>query len=245
MMSDQQMDVPAQYLLLDSGATTHIVPPTLSLFIENRWQIAPCAITLADGKSFHATETCNIVFNTKEKNKIRLTEVIISEKVACGIISIGRITERGGKVHLDAIGATIVNNGVTLAFALRNGRSFLIPIYPTSAERVNCVTDTDIMSLHITLGHANAHKIRDTVKQDAFSDLSIESIKGVIKSCPVCIATKMKKSTQQEARSNPPDSVLDLLQVDYAGPYKPWVEISSDSSLGRIQIPCIRMGGNA
>src|SRR6185312_9030885 len=116
-------------------------------------------------------------------------------KVACGIISIRKIMEKGGKVIMDENNAKIINNSITLTTAPRNGRSYTIPIHSVNAEHMNAIKDTDIMALHITLGHVNARKIRNAIKEKAFDDLPVDRINGVIKTCNVCIATKMKKST--------------------------------------------------
>src|SRR6185312_7884015 len=74
------------------------------------------------------------VFQTSEGSVIRLTDVIITDKVACGIISIGKITEKGGKVIMDENNAKIVNNGIMLTTAPCNGQSYMIPIHSVNVE---------------------------------------------------------------------------------------------------------------
>ena len=59
------------------------------------------------------------------------------------------------------------------------------------------------------------------IKHQAFDDIMIGKIDGIIKDCPICTVVKMKESTHPAERSNPLSKVLQLLQVDRAGPYEP------------------------
>lgn len=219
-------------MLLDSGATVHIVPSYFTPFLMKVVKIPPRHLKVANGQTITVTSMGEMTFIALGNHKMTLTEVLVSDDVSGGILSTGSIIEKGGEIVMKGDNAFILKDGRVMTHAIRKGKAYVLPIMPAGPTNTNDINNIeasehiskiDIMTLHVTMAHVRAKMLYKTIKDHAFEDISIEDIKEIIGKCPCCMVNKAKKTSHPEERIDPPTEVLGLLQADSSGMLPPTV----------------------
>ena len=221
--SDVAIDTLAHCLLVDCGATTHIINDK-SKFVRINTDFDPSKhyIELADGsktsgvaiaKGDASVELCD---NTGKIYKVLLKNALCIPSYKQNIFSVHAATEEGATVNFKHKDAELQAPDGTTFNIKQQGRLYYLN--HVSHKIVNSKICKTVEMWHKILGHCN---IADILKlEDIVEGMKIEGNKDANFNCDICSLGKMPQFRNREPDERAKNK-LDLVHCDLAGPIKP------------------------
>lgn len=212
------LDVVNNNLLVDCGATSHIIT-NKDLFVKfcDKFNSSSHYIELADGSRknnivYGKGDACvHITDRAGNDHEILLKNALCIPSYKQNIFSVRSATDNGVRINFASDNNELITQNGTVFDIKRKGNLY----YLYNIRNENC-TVRSLQEWHETLGHCN---IRDILKlEHVVKDMKITNKDNF--ECDVCIKGKMCKFRNREP-DDKAKKVLDLVHCDLAGPIDP------------------------
>ena len=211
------------YLLVDTGATTHIVnDKKLFASFDNTFSPKKHFIELANGEKGNVAEgKGDVKIKTFAKGG-KLVEITLHNALYCptypqNIFSVQSATEKGAKAIFNDCDSKIVYKDGTVFELEKKGRLFYMKTFVTHDDCNDNVCYTqDLQGWHETMGHCNTD---DIIRLEGASR-GMKVSGGERKTCEVCLQGKMTRTTNKEERTRS-EKPMEMVHTDLAGPISP------------------------
>jgi hypothetical protein len=209
------------YLLVDCGATCHIVNyENMFVSYDNTFDPKNHAIELADG--YRSNDIAIARGNAKttlvdaQGNlcEVTLKDALLAPKFPTSLFSVRAATDAGAKIIFSKGAAELVAKGTTFKLT-RGGQLYFLPTNNTNSARVTRTLE----EWHRTLGHMNYEDVLHL--QSVTEGMTINKQQSE-KSCTICLENKLTK-LPKSYDSPPVHAVkkLERIHTDICGPIQP------------------------
>ena len=212
------LDCDTESLLVDCGATTHIVNSDKNfVYVDESFKPVEHFIELADGKRTNNVAkkrgTVAVTLKTAEGKTVNATlenTLFIPSYPQC-IFSVQAATKKGAKVSFDAESAELIASDGTKFPIHQQGRLYYLYKFSSKEKR-----SESLQVWHKILGHCN---LDDIVKlEGVVNDMKITDASKF--DCETCILSKQANSRNCEADIRATKK-FELVHTDLAGPIEP------------------------
>ena len=213
------------YLLVDTGATTHIVNDK-SLFIsfDKSFDKSKHFIELANGQKGNVAEARGDVKVKTRTEKGQLVDIVLHNVLLCptypqNIFSVQAATAKGAHATFSENNSKIVYKDGTTFELVKKGKLFFMKTFRISCECDDQVSFAhEIQKWHEIMGHCNMNDILRLEKVS--KGMKVLKNGRSEKKCEVCLQGKMIKhaSKEERTRSKKP---MQMVHTDLAGPISP------------------------
>lgn len=184
--------------IVDSGATDHMTNRGDILHDYTALKDAR-AITCADGKSATAVGYGNLYATTPDGESLMFKKVLYVPKIACNLLSAGRIDERGGQILTSRGVCRVSVDGKVLLTARRDSGGLysvrLRATVPKAHAMTAATTRAPLRLWHARLGHVGVGAIRELHKKKMVKGLEIDDLHdSKDMRCEVCPRAKLTQS---------------------------------------------------
>lgn len=213
------------HLVLDSGATNHIV--NNKAFFDNLEGIEPIIISTAkSGAPLVAKQRGDISIKTffnGDCSTRTIRNVLYVENLKCNLMSIRQLTDKGYRITFNGDDGFISKNGKDVFAARRDGQLYRTTFH---IERSVFAGIADVEKLnkasqnlwHFRLGHLNVNDMKRMVNQNMVTGLDKLKVNIDERFCEPCVLgkqTRLPYPPRKEIRS---ERILELVHTDVSGP---------------------------
>ena len=215
-------------LLVDCGATTHIVTDA-SKFVTFDQSFVPEKhfIELADGAKSNniAQKRGDAAFVLRDRSgkehKVLLKDALYIPSYPQSIFSVNTATKGGAKILFHHESAELIHPSGTVFDIHKHGRLYYLDTYDYGSDEIASLMDTacvtrDIKEWHEILGHCNFEDLR---KLPEIVD-GMKIVGSRPDDCHVCILGKMNQTRSRLPRKRSA-TPFELVHTDLAGPIEP------------------------
>ena len=212
------------FLLIDTGATTHIVnDKNLFTSFDPTFDPKKHFLELANGEKGNVAEgRGDVKIKTFAKGG-KLVDITLHDALYCptypqNIFSVQSATEKGAKAVFHDSDSKIVYKDGTIFELEKKGKLFYMKTFLLHGDCTDNVCYTqDLQGWHETMGHCN---MDDVIRLESVSRGMKVSERGERKTCEVCLQGKMIKQTNKEERTRS-EKRMEMVHTDLAGPISP------------------------
>ena len=222
--AEKDIELDQKFLLVDTGATTHIVnDKNLFTSFDKTFDPQKHFLELANGERGNVAEgKGDVKIKTLTKGG-KMVEITLHDTLYCptypqNIFSVQSATKRGAKAIFHDTESKIIYKDGTVFELEKKGKLFYMKtfLYPCDVDDSVYFTQ-DLQGWHETMGHCN---IDDVIRLESVSRGMKVSEKGERKRCEVCLQGKMSKQTNKEERTRSMKA-MEMVHTDLAGPISP------------------------
>lgn len=197
--------------IIDSGASSHMPPHGNILKNAKSSNIAPIVSANNEKMEVKKVGDASVIVNNGE---ITMNNVLYIPDLACNLLSVHKIVQKGNTVKFDKKGFTITNdhNKVLFSGKAENG---VYPIKETKCLSLLCGREVDAITWHRRLGHLSYGKMLD-LQKGKFGVVCSNS-ETEIKNCSVCAFGKQTRKPFKKSESVTSE-ILELVHSDLVGP---------------------------
>jgi len=216
MLASLQIDTDLHNsLILDSGATCHMIGSNLSHLVVDVRSTAPSPVTLANGTTITCTQCADVPLTVAQDGApidIILHDALLLPTSKYSFISVQKIAAKGFNINFcnDHASISVENSSIK---ATKKGNLFVLDVITES--NFACIPDPEVVQQHRKFGHCGVQQLRRLAAIGAIS-LPPDTNLSIIKQCSDCTQGKMKekkKQPQLEKYTVPGD----LIQADGSG----------------------------
>ena len=210
------------YLLIDTGATTHIVnDKNLFTSFDKSFDPKKHFLELANGEKGNVAEGKGDVKVKTFAKGGKTVEITLHNALFCptypqNIFSVQAATEKGARAIFDENDSKIVYKDGTIFELEKKGKLFYMKTFSCDCTDNVCYTQ-DLQGWHETMGHCN---VDDIISLEKVSRGMKVAERGERMTCEVCLQGKMIKQTSKEERERS-KKCMEMVHTDLAGPISP------------------------
>jgi hypothetical protein len=236
-LSSQSEDSGRNTLIIDSGASSHIVPHR-SWFRTYRPLQPPRLVTLGDNSNTMAIGIGTVPIISKASGttyEIVLSNVLLIPEFRISLSSVNRLASAGLSTAFpaDSDMCYVWKDRNTILVAAHKNGLYLARVTPDNQKEAALAT-VDINLLHRRLGHISTNRIQQMVKSGQLQ--GIDTLAGTPTFCEACVLGKMKKLPFEVQERPCTTRSLEMVHTDVGGPITPrsregyrfWIVIVDD-----------------